>query len=110
MAFEAAFHGYTKALEMMLSQFGVPVNIKDQKVSAQLNYFYMFTRTQIINEQQAIFFLEGELGKTCSYNCFVTVCIYIYRYVICYTTDLEARATKLLSGYITNKMKGKTSV
>ena len=45
MVFEAAFHGYTKALEMMLSQFGVPVNIKNQKVSAWLNYFYMFTPT-----------------------------------------------------------------
>ena len=43
--FEAAFHGYTKALEMMLSQFGVPVNIKNQKVSAWLNCFYTFTPT-----------------------------------------------------------------
>ena len=33
MMFEAAFHGYTNALEMLLSHFGVPVNSKDQKVS-----------------------------------------------------------------------------
>ena len=33
MMFEAAFNGYTNALEMLLSHFGVPVNSKDQKVS-----------------------------------------------------------------------------
>lgn len=39
MVFEAAFHGYTNALEMLLSQFGVPVNSKDEKVSGGLNFF-----------------------------------------------------------------------
>ena len=33
MVFEAAFHGHTKALGMLLSQFEVPVNSKDQRVS-----------------------------------------------------------------------------
>ena len=33
MVFEAAFYGYTNALEMLLSQFWVPVNSKDQRVS-----------------------------------------------------------------------------
>ena len=43
MMFEAVFHGYTEALEILLSQFGVPVNSKDQKVSVWLNS--MFTPT-----------------------------------------------------------------
>ena len=45
MMFEAVFHGYTNALEMLLSQFGVPVNSKDQRVSVWLNCFCMFTPT-----------------------------------------------------------------
>ena len=47
MVFEAVFHGYTEALRMLLSQFGVPVNSKDQRVSVWLNTFCMFTPTQI---------------------------------------------------------------
>ena len=48
MVFEAVFYGYTEALEMLLSQFGVPVNSEDQRVSVWLNCFCMFTPTLII--------------------------------------------------------------
>ena len=54
MMFEAVFHGYTEALEMLLSQFRVPVNSKDQIVSVWLNC--MFTPTLSIS------FLGGEGG------------------------------------------------
>lgn len=33
MMFEASFHGYNNALEMLLNQFGVPANSEDQTVS-----------------------------------------------------------------------------
>ena len=65
MMFEAVFHGYTEALEILLSQFGVPVNSKDQKVSVWLNC--MFTPTLSV-----FLFLEGRGGAT---N--IAVCPYI---------------------------------
>ena len=68
MMFEAVFHGYTEALEILLSQFGVPVNSKDQRVSVWLNC--MFTPTLSI-----FLFLEGRgykhssMSIYSSYNC-----------------------------------------
>jgi len=48
MVFEAGFHGYTNALKMLLSQFEIPVNSKDQRVSGWLNCYCVFTPTVII--------------------------------------------------------------
>ena len=45
MMFEAAFHGYTNALEMLLNQFGVPANSEDQTVSGWINCLCMLTPT-----------------------------------------------------------------
>ena len=106
MMFEAAFHGYTEALEMLLSQFGVPVNSEDQRVSGWLNCFCMFTPTLSI-----FLFLEvGEGGGDykhssmsiySSYNCLiVTVC----KCVVCYIWNLEQPILpQLLSRYKLNQ-------
>ena len=92
MMFEAVFHGYTEALEILLSQFGVPVNSKEQKVSVWLNC--MFTPTLSIF---LFFFWRG--GATniavCPYIVTVTVC----KCVVCYIWKLEQPILpQLLSG------------
>ena len=87
MMFEAVFHGYTEALEMLLSQFRVPVNSKDQKVSVWLNC--MFTPTlSIFLSLEGRGYKHSSMSIYSSYNClFVTVC----KCVVCYATYLEAR-------------------